>query len=69
MSVVDKMWDGIAKVIRMDTKVEGLADVVKEQQSRIEDLTGRVIRLETALEIALASKSTNNPPRSLSDLG
>ena len=56
MSVVDKMWDGIAKVIRMDAKVEGLADVVKGQQSRIEDLTGRVIRLETALEIALMLK-------------
>ncbi len=60
MSVVDKMWDGIAKVIRMDTKVEALAESVKDQQSRIEDLTGRVIRLETALEIAMMSKSGNN---------
>ncbi len=60
MSVVDKMWDGIAKVIRMDTKVEALAESVKDQQSRIEDLTGRVIRLETALEIAMMSKSGGN---------
>ncbi len=58
MRVVDKMWDGITKVIRMDIKIEGLAATVKDQQSRIEDLTGRVIRLETALEIALAAQGS-----------
>lgn len=56
MSVTEKMWSSTAKVIRMDAKVEGLAAAVKEQQARIEDLTGRIIRLETALEIALAAK-------------
>jgi hypothetical protein len=38
----------------MDAKVEGLAATVIEQQKKIEDLTGRVIRLETALEIGLS---------------
>ncbi len=56
MGIADKMWDGITRVIRMDTKVEGLAATVKDQQARIEDLTGRIIRLETALEIALAAQ-------------
>lgn len=56
MSITDKMWDGITRVIRMDAKVEGLAGVVKEQQAKIEDLTGRVIRLETALEIAMSQQ-------------
>lgn len=56
MSVTDKMWDAITKVIRMDDKVERLAGTVKDQQIRIEDLTGRVIRLETALEITLAAR-------------
>jgi hypothetical protein len=55
MGITDKMWDGLARVIRMDAKVEGLAATVKDQQVRIEDLTGRVIRLEAALEIALAA--------------
>ena len=54
MGVTDKMWDAITKVIRMDDKVERLAETVKDQQVRIENLTERVIRLETALEIALA---------------
>jgi hypothetical protein len=54
MGISEKMWEGISRVIRMDTKMESLANTVKDQQSRIEDLTGRVIRLETALEIALS---------------
>ncbi len=61
MGVADKMWDGISRVIRMDAKVEGLAATVKDQQARIEDLTGRVIRLETALEIALAAQGIKAP--------
>jgi len=58
MGITDKMWDAIIRVIRMDDKVEQLAGTVKDQQSRIEGLTERVIRLETALEIALASRGT-----------
>ena len=61
MGVTEKMWDGITKVIRMDARVEGLAEAVKEQQARIEDLTGRVIRLETALEIALETQGIKRP--------
>ena len=61
MGITEKMWDGITRVIRMDTKVEALAAAVKDQQIRIEGLTERVIRLETALEIALGqtNKSVN----------
>ena len=61
MGIADKMWDGITRVIRMDAKVEGLAATIKDQQARIEDLTGRVIRLETALEITLAAQGINTP--------
>ncbi|HED19708.1 MAG TPA: hypothetical protein ENI74_09435 [Gammaproteobacteria bacterium] len=56
MSAGDKMWDAVAKVIRMDDKVERLAGTVKDQQVKIENLTGRIIRLETALELGLAAQ-------------
>ena len=56
MGATDKMWDAIARVIRMNDRVERLAGTVKEQQMKIEGLTERVIRLETALEIALANR-------------
>lgn len=61
MGITEKMWDTITKVIRMDDKVERLAGTVKDQQIKIETLTERVIRLETALEIALASRGTDAP--------
>lgn len=54
MSMTDKLWDTLTTVIRMNDNIERLAETVKQQQTRIEDLTARTIRLETALEIALA---------------
>ncbi|MCX5863750.1 MAG: hypothetical protein NTW42_01555 [Deltaproteobacteria bacterium] len=56
MGVTDKMWDALTTVIKMNDKVERLAGTVVAQQSKIEGLTERVIRLETALEIALAPR-------------
>mgnify|MGYP005858639465 CR=1 FL=1 len=62
MGVTEKMWDAITTVIRMNDKVERLADSVVAQQAKIESLTARVIRLEAALEIALASRAKSLPP-------
>jgi len=56
MGATEKMWEAITRVIKMDDKVERLASTVKTQQTKIENLTERVIRLETALEIVLASR-------------
>ena len=56
MAVTEKMWDAITTVIKMNDKVERLAGAVKAQQDKIENLSERVIRLETALEIALSGK-------------
>jgi hypothetical protein len=66
MGVTEKMWDAITKVIRMDDKVESLAETVKDQQVRIENLSERVIRLETALEIVFAARGVESP-RQLKD--
>lgn len=54
MGVADKMWDAITTVIKMNDKVERMAATMITQQQKIENLTERVIRLETALEIGLA---------------
>ena len=62
MGVTEKMWDALTTVIKMNDKVERLAGAVKSQQDKIEHLTERIIRLETALEIALSGK----PARSAS---
>ena len=53
MSVTDRILSALTTVIRMYDKVEEMAGLMKEQQRRIDDLNGRVIRLETVLELAL----------------
>ena len=53
MSVTDRILSALTTVIRMNDKVEEMASLMKEQQRRLDDLLGRVIRLETVLERAL----------------
>ncbi|HJR71710.1 MAG TPA: hypothetical protein VKA43_16825 [Gammaproteobacteria bacterium] len=54
MSLGDRVWETFTTVIQMKDKIAALADTVKTQQSKIEDLTGRVIRLETALAMMMS---------------
>ncbi|WP_126448308.1 hypothetical protein [Sulfuricystis multivorans] len=61
MGVTDKMWDAITTVIKMNDKVERMAETIKLQQQRIELLTERVIRLETVLGIGLVRGDHANP--------
>jgi len=56
MALGDRLLDALTTVIKMNDKVERLAELTKAQQAKIEDLTARVIRLETALELALAGR-------------
>ena len=58
MSVAERMWDAITTVIKMNDKVEPMAGAVKAQQEKLESLTERVIRLETAFEIAMAQRGS-----------
>jgi hypothetical protein len=60
-----KVWDVLTTVIKMDDKVERMADTIKGQQMRIEDLTLRVVRLETALEIALPSQKPKTSTKNI----
>ena len=63
MGVADKMWDEITTVIKMNDRVERMAATMITQQQKIESLTERVIRLETALEIGLAHSGSEKPSR------
>jgi hypothetical protein len=56
MALSDRIWEALTTVIKMNDKVEQFAELTKSQQAKIEDLTARVIRLETALEIGLAAQ-------------
>ena len=51
MGVTDKIWGALSAMIKLEDKVNRQAEAMKAQQARIEDLTGRVIRLEAHLEL------------------
>ena len=63
MSMMDKLWDAFSTVIKMNDKVIAQAAAMAAQQAKIEDLTARVIRLETALEIALSNRGAGGNKR------
>jgi hypothetical protein len=66
MGISEKAWDVLNTLIKMDDKMVRMADIIKGQQMRIEDLALRVVRLETVLEIALASQKTKTTSKKLS---
>ena len=51
MGLTDKVWAALTSMIKLEDKVNRQADAMKVQQQKIEDLTGRVIRLEAQLEL------------------
>jgi hypothetical protein len=51
MGVSDKVWAALTSMIKLEDKVSRQSEAMKAQQTRIEDLTGRVIRLEAQLEL------------------
>lgn len=65
MGLPEKLWDALTTVIKMNDKVERMAGTIKDQQVRIEDLTMRVVRLETALEMAMVAQRVKARPASV----
>lgn len=55
MSVAERIWGAFTSMVKLEDKVERQSDAIKHQQRQIEDLTGRVIRLETQLEMLTAT--------------
>ncbi len=64
MGVTDRVWGALVSVIKLEDKVSQQSAAMKSQQAKIENLTERVIRLETMLEIALSVRGTALPPPS-----
>jgi cell division protein FtsB len=55
MSVTDRVWGALTSMIKLEDKVTRQAEALKAQQAKIEDLTGRIIRLEAQIELLTAA--------------
>ena len=50
-NTTDRVWGALTSMVKLEDKVNRQAEAMKGQQQRIEDMTGRVIRLEAQLEL------------------
>ena len=57
MGVTDKIWGALSAIIKLEDKANRQSEAMKSQQSKIEDLTGRVIRLEAQLDMFMQMAS------------
>ncbi len=62
MGLTDRIFNALTAMVRLEEKVKAQADAMKSQsdtirgqQQRIEDLTGRLIRLEAQLDMLMAA--------------
>ena len=55
MSVTDRGWGALTSMIKLEDKVTRQSEALKAQQTKIENLTERVIRLEAQLELLTAA--------------
>ncbi len=61
MGFADRLWAALAVVVKLEDKVSRQADALKGQQSRIEDLAARVVRLEAQMEMMLHAATRRLP--------
>jgi hypothetical protein len=59
MSALDSLLTSIRRVILMESKIQDLADGLSEVSRRVVDHEGRLIRIETLVELA----QRRGPPR------
>ncbi len=63
MSAVDSLIKSIRRVILMESKLELLADGLKDASRRLIDHEGRLIRIETIIELARHQPPGDRPPQ------
>lgn len=55
MGVTDKIWGALTSMVKLEDKVSRQAEAMKVQQMQIEDMKGRLIRLEAQFELITAA--------------
>ena len=55
MGIADRVWGALSAMVKLEDKVTRQAEAFKSQQAKIEQLTERVIRLETQLDLLITA--------------
>lgn len=63
MSAIKEVVDGIREVLRMNDDLKRVADGLKALAIEVREQDGRLIRLETMVEIAAVQAARSHPKR------
>jgi len=58
MSVTERIWGALTSMIKLEDKVVRQSEAIKSQQTRIENLTERIIKLEVTLMLLMRAHET-----------
>lgn len=58
MGVTERVWAALTSMIKLEDKVVRQGEVIKSQQTKLENLTERMIRLETTIELLMRANET-----------
>ena len=53
MGVTERVWGALTSMIKLEDKVVRQGEVIKAQQVKIENLTERMIKMETTIELLI----------------
>ena len=53
MSITERVWGALTSMIKLEDKVVRQSEIIKAQQTKIENLTERLIKLETTIEFLI----------------
>ena len=53
MGITERVWGALASMIKLEDKVVRQGEVIKAQQRKIENLTERMIKMETTIELLM----------------
>ena len=57
MGVTERVWGALASMIKLEDKVVRQGEVIKAQQSKIENLTERMIKMEITIELLMRASA------------
>ena len=53
MSITERVWGALTSMIKLEDKVVRQGEIIKSQQTKLENLTERLIKLETTIELLI----------------
>ena len=53
MSITERVWGALTSMIKLEDKVVRQSEIIKAQQTKLENLTERLIKLETTIELLI----------------